>query len=685
VTIIIYIKYPSGEVLGVTKLKCLPVISFLFFFSAAPLLGDAVTIDDSLEILEIGRHVEYLEDKENKLALIDVTGKKQEWKQSEKNALNFGFTHSAYWFKFSLTSNQKKTSGCYLEIDYPMLDYIELYTPRPDGSFDMTKAGDHYPFYNRKIIDRNFIFRLYPVPQELTYYVHIKTTSSINFKPILWSQYSFEKRNTTEQPLMFMYYGLMLVMVVYNLLIFLSVKDSTYIYYSASILSFILFQLILNGYAFQYLWPNSIWWANNCLPCFMGITLGLTAVFLMKHINARTTFPVIYRVAKFGLVVPNLAWALASLLFNYRIGILVATALAGYTALVLYTMGIYVVIKRSRAGYFVLVGYTMLAIGVMAYVLKTFGILPANFFTTWSIQIGSAMVVIILSLSLADEINRMKNDLQDINLNLEKKVLERTSELKRARDQLWGEMELAKKIQTVLLPKQPRITGYEMSAYMMPAAEVGGDYYDVINVQDRDWIIIGDVSGHGVPAGLIMMMVQTSINTIVSHNPDLPPSVMLEAINKTITKNVRLIDQDKYMTITVLATHKDGKFFFSGLHQDILILRAETGTVDTVETDGLWLGLDADMRPKATDNILQLNIGDLMLIYTDGITEAWHKGTVKNLRDPENDMFGADRLKEIFRSNWKKSTDEIKNAIIFALTDYQCQDDVTMVLMRRKG
>ena len=123
------------------------------------------------------------------------------------------------------------------------------------------------------------------------------------------------------------------------------------------------------------------------------------------------------------------------------------------------------------------------------------------------------------TIALANSI--MYSRLAMLKDNLEHLVEERTAELVKAMSALWGEMELAKKIQTVLLPRAPAISGLEIAAYMRPADEVGGDYYDVINAQGIDWLVIGDVSGHGVPAGLIMMMVQTAIHTVLEGKPNL--------------------------------------------------------------------------------------------------------------------------------------------------------------------
>jgi serine phosphatase RsbU (regulator of sigma subunit) len=243
-------------------------------------------------------------------------------------------------------------------------------------------------------------------------------------------------------------------------------------------------------------------------------------------------------------------------------------------------------------------------------------------------------------------------------------------------------MQLAKKIQTVLLPEKPSIEGYEIAAYMHPSDDVGGDYYDIINTGGRDWIVIGDVSGHGVPAGLVMMMVQTSITTIIEDQPDLPPAEVLTKVNSTIYRNIQKLGENKYMTITVLASHKDGKFVFSGLHQDIMVYRKRDGAVESIDTDGMWIGVLDDLSGKVTDGAFSMQEGDTLLLYTDGITEAWGKGTVKEQRGPDTQMFGVDRLKEIFRKTGDRPIDEIKKSILEALENFTCNDDVTMILMR---
>lgn len=236
------------------------------------------------------------------------------------------------------------------------------------------------------------------------------------------------------------------------------------------------------------------------------------------------------------------------------------------------------------------------------------------------------------------------------------------------------EMELAKKIQTCLLPEAPEIKGYEIAASCAPSEEVGGDYYDVISVGGFDWIIIGDVSGHGLTSGLVMMMVQTAIHTVLVQNPQVPTYRLLSVINRTIYENIARMDEQKHMTILVIACGKEGFFDFSGLHEDMLFWCAETRKVDIIETDGSWIGLEPDISHLLPANEFRMGIGDCIVLYTDGIIEAWGK---------DGKMFGEDRLIKIVESSGDKSASEIHTAILNALNDYEKSDDVTLLVMKR--
>ncbi|MCP4132149.1 MAG: SpoIIE family protein phosphatase [bacterium] len=245
---------------------------------------------------------------------------------------------------------------------------------------------------------------------------------------------------------------------------------------------------------------------------------------------------------------------------------------------------------------------------------------------------------------------------------------------------LWGEMQLAKKIQTALLPESPVLKGYEVSVYMDPADDVGGDYYDIIHEENRDWVVIGDVSGHGVPAGLIMMMAQTAIHVTVNNNPGLPPSELLIRINDALTRNIKKLGEDKYMTMTVIASHAEGRMTFAGLHQDIMIYRKQSGNVDLLETRGMWIGVVDDLSEMVADDTMSMEIGDVCLLYTDGITES--RLDIEKEHTEEN-MFGDEKLRGLLKNSGTGSPEEIKNKLLHELKGYKYNDDVTLVILKR--
>lgn len=300
--------------------------------------------------------------------------------------------------------------------------------------------------------------------------------------------------------------------------------------------------------------------------------------------------------------------------------------------------------------------------------------------------------------ALAESFRQHRKRDRDLTENLEQKVEQRTEELsaameeltaanenlKEARDELWGEMELAKKIQTILLPQAPCVQGCEAAVYMAPAKQVGGDYYDIINLPGVDWVVIGDVSGHGVSAGLVMMMAQTTIRTVLRNSPEIGPHRLLEMVNVILYENLQMLSEERYMTMTAIALGPDGTFRYAGLHEDILIYRAGDGSVEAHETDGVWLGLYPDIRGRVNDQALALGSGDVMLLYTDGVVNAWRRDAVGGHRTPEADMFGAGALANMLGKHGGSHPAEILAEIRRTLGGYVPDDDATVVIVKRR-
>jgi len=249
---------------------------------------------------------------------------------------------------------------------------------------------------------------------------------------------------------------------------------------------------------------------------------------------------------------------------------------------------------------------------------------------------------------------------------------------KLARERLEKELELARQIQIGILPRQLIADGLELTACMTTATEVGGDYYDVLPMQGGCWIGIGDVSGHGVTSGLIMLMVQSVISALVTKDPHASPRDAITILNRVLFENIRhRLIKDDFVTLSLLRI-ADRRVVFAGAHEHFLVYRARTGVAEPVVTPGTWLGVLPDVGKFTTETTLDLERDDLVVLYTDGITEA---------RNTSGEQYGLDRLGEAVQRFQRKRTpiEEVRDGLLDEVTRWTAKqnDDATLVLFRQ--
>jgi serine phosphatase RsbU (regulator of sigma subunit) len=256
-------------------------------------------------------------------------------------------------------------------------------------------------------------------------------------------------------------------------------------------------------------------------------------------------------------------------------------------------------------------------------------------------------------------------------------------ELRESRRQIAArerELEIAASIQTSILPRDLAADRLEMSARMVPATEVGGDYYDVIPVEDGCWIGIGDVTGHGLDAGLIMLMVQSALAALVRQKPDGSPQEIVRLLNEVMFDNMRKrLGVKDHVTFSLVRYHTDGRLVFAGAHEEMILCAGVDGACELIDTPGAWLGGIPDVSPFTVDSRRQLAAGDLVLLYTDGMTEAM---------SPAGEPFGHDRLCGALAAARHLPLREVEEELLAAVRRWspsQQVDDMTVVLFRYDG
>lgn len=381
----------------------------------------------------LARHLDLLEDTSRALTISDIVSPKNlaRFVPPATDTPGFGFTSSAVWVRFSVNNSLSYRVEYFLEVKYPLLDHIDFYTPTGAGGFTVVKAGDNISFAQRFIKHKNNIFPIKLDPgEQKTFFLRCETTSSLNLPLTLHSPAHLAEEISLEQTLLGIYYGILLVMMLYNFFIYLGLKDSTYLYYVLFVFTYMLFQLSVNGMAFQYFWPDQIWWANNCTPFFIFLAYIFATQFTRKILDTPRNVPRIDVILKAGMVF-SLIGAILTLIVGYQLSIRLAT-LVSLTVAALIVAGFICMIKGYRPARYYFLAWSVSMLGVTIYALKTFGLLPHTFITHWGIQLGSAWEVILLSMGLADRFHLMKQEKEQMQTDYARQLEEAHGELEKS-------------------------------------------------------------------------------------------------------------------------------------------------------------------------------------------------------------------------------------------------------------
>ena len=418
--------------------KTLTVFIFLVFYSSLFIAQNTINVK-SPEIQYIGKSIAlYEHDGKRDLSINIIDSINFNPQISTSEVLRLGESDSYFWLKFKVKNYTD--ASLQLSIDQALINFLKLYKKVENNKFISTELGEHLPFDQRNYKHPVYIFDLnLKKGDAATFYLQIKSDESNTLPIAISSKQELQSYLTNKDLFIGCFLGLILVMFLYNLMLYIKIKDTSYVYYILYLITIGLTQLSVQGYTYKYLWPNYHIIAQNntiYLACFTAV---FALFFVQSFLKTKTTnlrFHNAINVLSISFIIPILFLSFGNFYWAFNSMSILAALI---TLLILFVAYYYVYKGYTPALNFAL-GWTFLLLFTVCFVLRDIGVLPHNFLTFNGVIIGSSLEAIFLSFALADRINSYRDDLlkttiekEEIlkrqNAKLEDSVQKRTQEI----------------------------------------------------------------------------------------------------------------------------------------------------------------------------------------------------------------------------------------------------------------
>jgi signal transduction histidine kinase len=363
----------------------------------------------------LSEYTDYYEDLTGKLVLEEVT--EQEFVHDYVTDNNFGFTTSAYWFRTTVIPSPKLLDD----------DDIRLYgVDAESGQLLFERhSGDLQPYDEREVSHLNFLFQLPLTERPVTLYVRVVTESSMQVPMVLQTSRKLIEEDQRTILITGLYYGLFVVIFLYNVIMYFYTKERTYLLYLFFISAFVTWQLTLNGIGQQYIWTDWSWMVEHGAPFWTALSAVAAILFSQHFLQTARFIPNIDTLLKVILLY-SLFVVVMSIFSPYRLAILMGVGLAIVVPILLLVSGIIVWYKKFRPARFYVLGWSSFLLGTVIIALNKYGLFHGYLFFNHAQQLGSALEMIFLSWALADRIKLLQDEyvlkLNTLNVTLQNKV-----------------------------------------------------------------------------------------------------------------------------------------------------------------------------------------------------------------------------------------------------------------------
>lgn len=452
--------------------SCFLLLIWAAFFAPLQSSGqDTVIVKTGKIERNFGKKIMLLKDQEHR---IDVKAAltNQEYTRLNTPVPNLGVTNATYWLKF-LIKNESNRSDLMLRLALPTIDYLDFFIVDSTQKVIRHEAtGDRIPYASRNF-DNPIPTMRFNLEKHKTYTVLLKIHGGEQLQvPLTVGNSSSLIDEIQNASIIFgLYIGIISVMFIYNLFLFISTKDKSYLYYIIYILIIGLTQANFQGYAFKYLWPDNTWLSTHAVYILSSLAALSAIEFMKQFLHTRDFLPTLHKTLNF-FYLPYLIAFLSTLFGNLNLGYQIIQVTAVTAAMYMLVIAFMVYLKGFRPAKFFLLAWSVFLLGVCSFVLKDYNILEYNTFTYNMMPFGSALEVVLLSFALADKINTFKKEKEESqaqalrvsleneqlikqqNVELEQKVNERTLELQQSNSTLELTLKDLKEAQSQLVDSE---------------------------------------------------------------------------------------------------------------------------------------------------------------------------------------------------------------------------------------
>ncbi len=429
--------------LGLMGRVCKPgyllrLLMLLVVSSALHAQASGMTLEYQGQPVTVGPFLQFYEDNNGRLELGDMFLERHFgergliWQSSQESVPNFGYTDSVFWFRTNIVNATRDADELLLSVDYALLDEVDVFVMREGKVVQSYFTGDTRAFSSRPVVHRKFLFPLNLSPgEEANVYLRVASEGSLQVPLTLTTSRQFFLADLKELGLKHLYYGMMLVMVLYNLFLFASVREKAYLYYVGFVSCFALMQAAMHGVLFQAFYPDLPDLHQLSVLILVPATMLFACLFAVAFLDLKQHSPVFESLLRW-LALASLMCVVGAFGLSYGTSTRVSVLLVVIASLVLLISGPVAWYKGQSSARYYTVAWVLLLIGTTSTALSKFGLLPSNLFTEYGLMFGSAAEAILLSFALADRLNGEK----EARFHAQQEQLRATEERMKAEEQL---------------------------------------------------------------------------------------------------------------------------------------------------------------------------------------------------------------------------------------------------------